>query len=325
MGGFAHVYVSSLNRHLSRLVANPSSSGPNTHETGLDAYRESGGNCIYLHGEGGETHSREATARWLRDRGLRNEFFLCTQICHDDWDAIHSRPIDRFTSHAVAEDVTKDLSLMGIDHLDLVCLGDNPASSFEPVFDALTREIQKGRIGAYGLSNWTPRRIEQAIAFAHRQNIPPPAAVFTTELALARASEPMWPEYPPFDGELEKLVERGGLTVFAHVGDVNLGQCLYGDEDSMARFRPNWVSRWQHPANSALTERVRTFAAQRGLTCREVNLAYVLNQSFAVLGILGLPSILDDQREQYLRASGLALEKKELDLLKSGSGSQRAT
>jgi hypothetical protein len=64
----AQRYVPSLDRSLSRFMAAPSSSRPDLHLGGLDLFERIGGNCIYLHGEGGETHSRTTTGRWLRDR-----------------------------------------------------------------------------------------------------------------------------------------------------------------------------------------------------------------------------------------------------------------
>jgi hypothetical protein len=82
-------------------MANPSSAAADMHEAGLDAYMQLGGNGIYLHGE---AHSRKATGRWLRQHRLGDQFFLCTQVCHNEWDSANARPIDRFSAAAVVED-----------------------------------------------------------------------------------------------------------------------------------------------------------------------------------------------------------------------------
>jgi aryl-alcohol dehydrogenase-like predicted oxidoreductase len=287
----ARSFVAPLNRSLSRLVANPSSGHPDAHVAGLDLFESLGGNCLYLHGEGGETHSREATGRWLSVPG-RSEFFLATQICHDDWDDATATPIIRFTEQAVAEDVTKNLELLAIDHIDLVCLGDQPTLPLEPIIDALARQIEGGRIGQYGLCSWSASRIRHAIAYARQRDVPTPAAALTTELALPRATGPLWPEYPPFDQELENVVCDNSLAGLAHVEDFNLGQCLF-DEDGVRRpWRPNWIARWNHPSNAALVARTQAFASSRGLTPREVNLSYILSLPFSVLGIISLPALL---------------------------------
>src|SRR5262249_42283259 len=163
-----------------------------------ERYFQLGGNCLYLHGEGEETHSRKTTGRWLRERRLLREVFLCTQVCHDLWDEASQSPIDRFTATAVHEDIDRDMTLIGVDHIELVGLGDKPHVPFEPVLEALSDAIAQGHIRAYGLSNWSVARIQQAINYARRKKIRTPAAIFTTELSLLYSTGPLWPEYFPF-------------------------------------------------------------------------------------------------------------------------------
>jgi aryl-alcohol dehydrogenase-like predicted oxidoreductase len=316
--GFADTLVPSVGRRLSRLMAAPSSAQPDTHFAGLDAYQRLGGNSIYLHGEGGETHSREATGRWLTEHRLRTEFFLCTQVCHDDWDDTNNRPVDRFTSAGIAEDVAKDLDLIRVERIDLISLGDNPNSPFEPVIDAISREIKAGRVGAYGLRSWSAKRIRLAVDFVNRAGIYPPAAVFTTELSLPRAISPLWPEYIPFSRAVEELVLETRLAVFAHVEDFNIGQSLFGAEEIPAPLRSKWVTRWHHPDNAALVQRVEAFAVHRGLTPREVNLGWVLQRPFPVVGIISLPILLTDRSVQYERASKMVFGDNELEALRAG-------
>jgi aryl-alcohol dehydrogenase-like predicted oxidoreductase len=220
---FRQIDIPLLGRRLSSVMAFPSSAADGTHELGLDEYRRLGGNCIHLHGEGDETHSRRATGEWLRSHRLRPEFFVCTQICHDGWDETAGQPIDRFTPEAVSEDVARDLELLGTDYIDLVYLGDNRQSPFEPVIDALGREIARGRIRAFGVSSWTADRIQAAHVYARRAASQGIAAVVSTELCLATATSPLWPEYVPFDADLEQAVRSLGLAVFAHAADFNIG------------------------------------------------------------------------------------------------------
>lgn len=312
---FRQIEVPPFGRRLSNIMAAPSSAAPETHEAGLDEYRRLGGNALHLHGEGGETHSRQVAGAWLRRHGLRGEFFVCTQICHDAWDEASQKPLDRFTAEAVAEDVAADLDLLGAEYLDLVYLDDSADLPVEPLIDVLGREIALGRVRAFGVRNWAPRRIRAANSYAARTGQPGVSAVLTTELALAAANQPLWPEYLPFDAAVQQLVSEAGLAVLAHAGGLNLGQCLFGDEDTQAGTRPEWVQRWQHPANRALVERVRGFATAHGLTPRAVNIAYVLSQPFPVIGIVGLPALLSARRGEYERASASVLGEEERRVL----------
>jgi aryl-alcohol dehydrogenase-like predicted oxidoreductase len=316
---FRQIELPTLKRTLSNVMAHPSSANPETHEGGLNEYVRLGGNCIHLHGEGGEVHTRRVTGRWLQQRSLRLEFFLCTQICHAGWDEDAGHAIDRFTAAAVSEDIDADLELLGTEYLDFVYLDDSPQASFEPVIEAIGRQIERRRVRAFGLRNWNARRVMAAHAYLFSTSLPQIAAILTTELALATASAPIWPEYVPFDREFRQAVETLHLPVFAHAADINLGQCLYGDADATASLRRHWVERWDVPANLQLVQRVQRFAATHGLTPREVNLAWLLNQPFPCIAVLPLPYLLMDRRSEYDHASQFLLNEDDRARLRADS------
>jgi aryl-alcohol dehydrogenase-like predicted oxidoreductase len=178
----------------------------------------------------------------------------------------------------------------------------------EPVIEAVGREIARGRVRALGVRNWTADRAKA---------LPGVAAIITTELSLAAATGPLWPEYVPFDAELRQVVCDLGVAVFAHADDINLGQSLYEDGNETASMRRRWLRRWEHPGNPGLVQRVRRLAAARGFTPREMNVAWLLNQPFPSIAAVSL-SLLTAHGAEYERASGLVLGEDDLDFL-SGS------
>lgn len=309
-----------LCRGVSRLVAHPSSADPSATAVGLDAFRAIGGNAIYLHGEGGETETRRATARWLGERGLRDAFTLAVSIAHDEWDESRQRPIDRFNAAGIHDDVRSNLSLLDT-RLDLACVGDQPHSPFEPVLDALARERDAGRIHGVILSNWSSSRLGEAIDHAHRFGGPPVTGILTSEAAAFTATEPLWPEYTPY-ASVEGLVTRHDLLVLAHADDLNIGQCLFGDESETARLRPEWVRRWSTGENRRMAERLSALATATGRSCRALNLAAVLTKSPLLSLIVPLPAMIDGRRDDYLDAAARPLTEHELNPLRSGSSGE---
>src|SRR3954471_803030 len=155
---YRRIEIPSLNCSLSNIMVCPSSADE-TSEQALEEYFRLGGNCIHCHGEGGEIHSRRETGHWLHRNGLRREFFLCTQICHEGWDEVGHHSIDRFTPEGVRDDVAKDLELLATEYLDLVYLDDNRLAPLESVVEVIGDEIKKGRVRALGVRNWTAERI----------------------------------------------------------------------------------------------------------------------------------------------------------------------
>lgn len=136
---FRRTTIPALGCSLSNVMAYPSSADEDGQEFALDEYHRLGGTCLHIHHEGGGVHSRRATGQWLQRRGLRAEFFLCSQICHAGWDSASQCAIDRFKPEAVSEDIEADLELLATSYLDLVYLDNNPQAPVEPVIDALWR------------------------------------------------------------------------------------------------------------------------------------------------------------------------------------------
>lgn len=302
----------------SRVMGSPSSSRPDTHASALEAFYGLGGNCLHLHGEGGETHSRTSSGEWLNRRCIRGEFILCLQIGHDDWDPANNRSIVRFSAEAVAEDISLDIKLLQSDYLDIVYLDDHPELSFEPVLDELGRQYAAGRIRAVGVRNWLPARLEKACEYAERVIPGGIAALITTELSLPASVAPLWPGYVPFCVDLVKLVHRHSIAVFAHASDFTSGQCVFGGEDAMARMRPEWVARWNIPVNERIAALVAEICVNRGVTSRAVCLSWLLSYPCTVVPILGLSDLSGPNRADYIQGMQLELSRGELEALNAG-------
>ena len=301
------IELHSLGRSLSVFMAHPSSHEGETYAASLNTYHQQGGNALHLHGEGDEIQSRKAAGDWLRAHQLRQTFFLCTQICHDDWDDTHQQPINRFTPEAVHQDIATDLELIGTDFLDLVYLDDRPHLPFEPIIEAIGSEIALGRLRSFGVRNFMPDRLRAAHAFAMKTIGQGIGAVVTTEMSLFASNSPLWPEYVPFDTTLRQAIADLGLSVLTHAGDLTLGQCLFGDEDPLARFRSEWIERWQHPDNVDIAARIQAAAAAHRSTPREIQMAWLLNQPFPVIAIVSLSLFRTEIGAQYERGSEISL------------------
>jgi aryl-alcohol dehydrogenase-like predicted oxidoreductase len=284
---FRHIPVPSVGRSLSNIMAGLSSAAPESHEAGLDAFHRLGGNCLHVHGEGGETHSRAALGCWLRKHDVRQDMFICTQVCHDGWDATAEETTDRFTPEALREDIAADLALIETGYLDLVYAASVTDSGLASFIDAMAVEIRQGRVRAYGVRNWTDRQLREAANYARRTGVPGPSAVVMTELALPVASQPLWPEDIPF-AQLENAVHDLGLAVFAHADAFNQGLGLFDDGPIPAR----WTRRWDRQTNASLVHRLAAKAAETGTMPQQLVLAWLLNRPFPSLGIISLPELL---------------------------------
>jgi aryl-alcohol dehydrogenase-like predicted oxidoreductase len=182
---------------------------------------------------------------------------------------------------SIAASIDASLVRLRTDHIDLLYL--HRLDRTVPIADqigALARAIEAGKIGAYGVSEWSAAHIREA------HGVQPMAAV-QTEYSL-------WTRQPEI-AVLETTRELGiAFVAFSPVGRGALGGQLgeapaFGERDiraTMPRFAPeHWT------ANRALIARFEALAARAGAAPAQLALAWLLAQGPHVHAIPGTTSI----------------------------------
>ena len=197
--------------------------------------------------------------------GRRNAFFLASK-CGITVDG-PKRGVD-CSPAAITEAIDESLRLLRTDRIDLYYMHRfDPKVGIADSVGAMARAIEAGKIGAYGVSEWSARHIREA------HGVHPVGAV-QTEYSLWTRNVEL--------GVLETCRELGiALVAFSPLGRGALCNELKDPatlEDSdlrtkMPRFQPeNW------PHNLALIERLALLAEANGVTAAQLALAWVLSR-----------------------------------------------
>lgn len=169
----------------------------------LDAFVDSGGTMIdtadvysaWVPGHsGGESES--VIGRWLRDSGKRDRIAIATKV----------GMAAGLAPEAIAAACESSLRRLGVECIDLYY--QHKDDETVPLADSLgefDRLVEAGKIRAIGLSNFTPGRLDEAIATAKRLGLASPAALQTWYNLVERDK---------FEGELRDTALRHGLAVF---------------------------------------------------------------------------------------------------------------
>ncbi|MEE4453339.1 aldo/keto reductase [Novosphingobium resinovorum] len=208
----------------------------------------------------------------------RGEFFLATKtgiVLDGERRGIDCHP------DSITASLDASLKRLGTDHVDLFYMHRfDPKVPIADSVGAMVRAIEAGKIGSYGVSEWSSAHIREAHA-VH------PMAAVQTEYSL-------WTRQVEL-GVLETTRELGiALVAFSPVGrgalcgDITAPEQLGGKDIrlSMPRFS---AEHW--PANLALIERFKALAADAGVTPAQLSLAWVLAQGEHVHAIPGTRSI----------------------------------
>lgn len=276
---------------LSRLALGTVGFSPNTLDRDyavLDAWVEAGGTVIDTAHVYEDGDAERLLGLWLRDRpGVRERLVIVTKGAHPDGDRARVTPAD------IASDLSDSIERLG-GPVDLYLLHrDDPAVDVGELIDALDAHRRAGDIRAFGVSNWTLPRIEEANAHAAARGV----AGFccnSPHLSLAVQNEPPWPDcLSATDAESRAWHARTGMPLLAWSSQA--GGFFAGSSGETSRV-------YQNAANRERLARAEQLGRRTGHSANAIALAWVLAQPFPVVAVIGPHSV------EHLRSSLDALE-----------------
>ena len=280
--------VEPLELSLSRLALGTLGFSPATRDRDfavLDAWVEAGGTVIdtaHVYEGGG---AERVLGSWLRERpGVRERLVIVTKGAHPDGDRVRVTPAD------IASDLRDSVERLG-GPIDVYLLHrDDPAVDVGPLIDALDAHRRAGELRAFGVSNWTLPRIEEANAYAADRGVDG-FCCNSPHLSLAVQNEPPWPDcLSATDAESRAWHARTGMPLLAW--SAQAGGYFAGAASDV----------YDNADNRERRARAEQLGRRSGHTAHAVALAWVLAQPFPTIAVIGPHS------REHLQASLEALE-----------------
>lgn len=280
----------------------------------LDTFVANGGTLVdtaEIYGDPEEYgYSESVIGMWLAERGNREKIVLLSKgLIPGTCKPIHPNGLAVTPEHIHAA-IDGSLKRLGTDYLDIWLFHrDDESKPVGPYVEALNEEIGRGRIKAFGGSNWTVRRIEEANAYAAKRGLRG-FSVSSPHFCLAQAKEPYWPNTVVTTPEDRLWFEKTRMPLLAWS---STGRGFFAKGDRDFHGDPEMERVFYNDANFEKLRRAEKLGSGKGLTRIEIAIAYLSNQKFPVVSLAGPES--DEQVKSCVKALGTALSAEEMEYL----------
>lgn len=241
-----------------------------------------------VYGDGREI----VVGEWMRERGNRDEIVILAKGAHHG--SRDGQMLHRVTPDDIKADMDKTMQNMGVDYLDLYVLHrDDPSVPVGPIVEVFNELQKAGRIGAFGGSNWTWERIQEANAYAKAHDLTP-FAVSSPNFSLAEQVEEPWTNCVSISGPQGQAArdfyarEQTALFPWSSLaGGFWSDRYSRGDAGSDPTQSRDLAMRcYGYEQNFQRLDRVREMAKQKGVTVPQIALAYVMSQPLNIFALV---------------------------------------
>jgi 1-deoxyxylulose-5-phosphate synthase len=304
-----YLSIPGIDKPISRIALGSVSFTPETYARAaelLDAFVAAGGTCVdtaHVYGRGA---SDRTLGMWIAERGNRDQIVVLGKGCHPIG---NSGP--RVGPQFIRADLNESLERLQTNYIDLYVLHrDDENVPVGTIVEALNEERAAGRIHAFGGSNWRTERLAAANAYAAEHGLIGFAAS-SPNLSLARPKEPMWAGCISASDADRAWHAATQLPLFSWSSQA--GGFLSGRFTPEDTSNADMVRVYYSDENFERLRRATELGKQKGVGPIVIALAYVLNQSFPTVPLVGPANIAE--LNESLRALEIELTPEELAYL----------
>jgi predicted dehydrogenase/aryl-alcohol dehydrogenase-like predicted oxidoreductase len=277
--------IAGIDKPISRLIMGVDNQTTWPHAAAMfDDFFEQGGNCFdtaYIYANG---LCEKLLGQWIKNRDVREQIVLLDKGAHTP----HCDP------ESINKQLLESLERLQTDYVDMYMLHrDNPAIPVGEFISTLNEHKNAGRIRAFGGSNWSIERVQEANAWAVAHNMTGFTAI-SNNFSLARMVDPVWAGcISASDARSRAWLQETQMPIMPWSSQARgffTGRARPDD-----RSDAELVRCWYSEDNFQRLERVNKLAKERGVLPINIALAYVLNQPFPTFPLIG-PRQLSETR-----------------------------
>jgi aryl-alcohol dehydrogenase-like predicted oxidoreductase len=254
--------------------------------------------------EGGE--SETIIGKWLKRSGKRQSVIIATKVGKE------MGPDKKGLSRSyIFQAVEESLRRLQTDYIDLYqSHEDDTQTPLEETLDAFDRLIQDGKIRAIGASNFSAKRLAEALKVSEQCGYP-----------RYQSLQPLFNLYDraEYEKDLEPLCREKGLAVISYFSLASgfLTGKYRSEADLADRARADIVKKYLNERGYRILEALGRVAQQHNVTPAQAALAWLIAQPTITAPIASATNL--EQLNQLIQATTLELDPSSMALLNQAS------
>lgn len=292
-----------VTKKVSRLVMGVDNQNTISHASVMfDDYIERGGTTFDTAWVYGGGRHETVLGHYIKNRGIREDVVILDKGAHTP----------KCYPHFLLEEFEQSLDRLQMDYVDIYMMHrDNLEVPVGEFMDVMNDQIKAGRMRAIGVSNWTTARIDEANAYAKKNGLKPLVAA-SNNFSLAHMVQPVWKGcLTASDPTMRKWFEERQMVLMPWSSQA---RGFFTDRAGKDKLDDEQLVRcWYSDDNFRRRERAIELAEKKGCTPIQIALAYVLNQKFPTIALIG-PRTLEETRTSF-PALDIQLSEEEVNWL----------
>jgi aryl-alcohol dehydrogenase-like predicted oxidoreductase len=257
---------------------------------------------------------------WMQRRNNREKVVIITKGCHPT-------DRDRVTPEDLQRDIEQSFKRLKTDYIDIYLLHrDDLKTTPDKIVDILNKYYKDGKIRAFGGSNWTHKRIDEANKYAAGHNL----ASFTVSSPNFSLCEMVRDPWGGGAGcvtisgqknlEARKWYQEHNMPVLAYSP---LGRGMFtgrvkssNPEDAKNILDPSTIKGFYSEDNIKRLARAEKLAGEKGCSVSQITLSWIISQPIDAYPIVSMSSA--ERIASSVKSCDIALTQEELEWLEKG-------